>query len=400
MKGIRILEVAEHTFVPVASAVLADWGAEVVKIEHIERGDAMRGLASTGVMSFGDGVHVLMEHSNRGKQSLALDLSKPEGVAIVYRLAKDCDVFLTNKLPAVRRRLAIDVDDIRAHNPDIVYVSGTGHGERGPDADNGGYDALSYWYRSGSAMGGMALDAETVPVQPAPAYGDSLGGMTIAGGIMGALLHRERTGEATTVDVSLMSTGLWAMAGAIALSLQTGEAWRPPKDGARTNPLTGLYRTSDGRFISLNCLQAFRYWPDACRVIGRPELAADERFSSHPSLAANAAVARQMLIDVFAGSTLSEWRSRLADFSGQWGVVQDCIEVAEDPQTEANGFLGEATSVDGIPFTLVTPPVQFGGVPAAPGRAPAFNEHCEKILSSIGLDADAILDLRVKGVVA
>ena len=137
MQGVRILEVAEHTFVPAASALLADWGAEVVKIEHVERGDAMRGLASSGLAVMGTTVHVLLEHSNRGKQSIALDLGADEGRDLLYRLAATCDVFLTNKLPTVRSKLRIDVDDIRAHNPDIIYVRGTGQGERGPEASRG-----------------------------------------------------------------------------------------------------------------------------------------------------------------------------------------------------------------------------------------------------------------------
>ena len=133
MQGVRVLEVAEHTFVPAASALLAEWGAEVIKIEHVERGDAMRGLASSGTVSFGGGVHVLLEHSNRGKKSLALDLTSDDGLAVLYKIAETCDVFLTNKLPSVRTKLRIDVEEIRAHNPNIIYVRGTGQGEHGPD---------------------------------------------------------------------------------------------------------------------------------------------------------------------------------------------------------------------------------------------------------------------------
>jgi crotonobetainyl-CoA:carnitine CoA-transferase CaiB-like acyl-CoA transferase len=143
MEGVRILEVAEHTFVPAASAILADWGAEVIKIEHPERGDAMRGLASSGVMSMMGPVHVLLEHSNRGKKSIGIDVSTEKGLDLVYRLAANCDVFLTNKLPAVRKRLRIEAEDIWQHNPNIIYVAGTGAGERGPEADRGGYDFLS-----------------------------------------------------------------------------------------------------------------------------------------------------------------------------------------------------------------------------------------------------------------
>src|ERR671910_2189055 len=247
MQGVRILEVAEHTFVPAASALLADWGAEVVKVEHVERGDAMRGLASSGLAVMGTSVHVLLEHSNRGKQSIGLDLTSDEGLDVLYRLATTCDVFLTNKLPSVRTKLRIDLDDIRAHNPSIIYVRGTGQGEHGPDADKGSYDALAFWARSGVAAGAKRPEYDLVPVPPAPGFGDSIGAMTIAGGIMGALFHRERTGEATTVDVSLLGTGLWSMGAALALSLQHQVGWAPPPPHAPTgNPLSATYTTKDG----------------------------------------------------------------------------------------------------------------------------------------------------------
>jgi len=203
MQGVRVLEVAEHTFVPAASALLSDWGAEVIKIEPVERGDAMRGLASTGLAIVPNNIHVLMEHSNRGKKSLGLDLSTPEGIEILYRLAATADIFLTNKLPRVREKLKIDVDDIRAHNPNIIYVRGTGQGDRGPDRDKGSYDNLAFWLRSGVALGVKRADDPYVPGPPGPGFGDSIGAMTIAGGMMGALFHRERTGEAPIVDVDL-----------------------------------------------------------------------------------------------------------------------------------------------------------------------------------------------------
>ena len=212
MQGVRILEVAEHTFVPAASALLSDWGAEVIKIEHVERGDAMRGLASTGVVAdMGNDVHPLLEHSNRGKKSLGLDLTAPEGLAILHQLIETSDVFLTNKLPRVLKKLHIEVNEVRAHNEKIIYVRGHGQGVRGPDADKGSYDSLAFWARAGVAIGATRPEYDLVVNPPAPGFGDSIGAMTIAGGIMGALFHRERTGEATVVDVSLFGTGLWAM---------------------------------------------------------------------------------------------------------------------------------------------------------------------------------------------
>jgi crotonobetainyl-CoA:carnitine CoA-transferase CaiB-like acyl-CoA transferase len=401
VEGVRILEVAEHTFVPAASALLADWGAEIIKIEHVERGDAMRGLASTGVAVVPSDVHVLLEHSNRGKRSLALDLKSAEGLDILYKLATTSDVFLTNKLPSVREKLKIDVEDVRAHNPRIIYVRGTGQGERGPDADKGSYDSLAFWARAGVAAGAKRPEYDLVPAPPAPGFGDSIGAMTIAGGIMGALFHRERTGAATVVDVSLLGTGLWAMGQAVALSLLLDKPMAPPPVEARSpNPLARNYTTKDGRVLAFTCLQAGKYWPQLCETIGRPELANDPRFADHPSLTTNSLAATEILNDVFTSATLDEWRERLADFTGQWAVVQDTIEAAADPQTVANGYVQPCRNAEGVPFQLVAAPVQFDGDPAIPDRAPEFNEHGDAILADLGIDWDTIVDLKVRGVVA
>jgi crotonobetainyl-CoA:carnitine CoA-transferase CaiB-like acyl-CoA transferase len=401
MQGVRIIEVAEHTFVPAASALLADWGADVVKIEHVERGDAMRGLAATGVVDIPSDVHVLLEHSNRGKRSLALDLNAEEGRAILYRLVETADVFLTNKLPRVRDKLRIDPDTIRGHNPNIIYVAGTGQGERGPEADEGSYDSLAFWARAGIGVALARPEYGHVPSPPAPGFGDSIGGMTIAGGIMGALFHRERTGEATTVDVSLLSTGIWAMGQAVALSLLTGTPWTPsPLDNPRANPLARAYLTKDDRWLSFTCLQAGKYWPMLCASVGRPELAADPRFADHAALLDHSREAIAALQAVFAERSLAEWREVLKGFRGQWAVVQTTAEIADDPQVVANGYVQQCHTAAGTPFRLAAAPIQFGGEPPAPGRAPEFNEHGEQILAEIGIEWEEVVDLKVRGIVA
>lgn len=400
MKGVRILEVAEHTFVPAATALLADWGAEVIKVEPTERGDAMRGLAATGVISIGGDVHALLEHSNRGKRSVALDLKTPEGLDILYKLAATADVFLTNKLPGVRKKLKIEFDDIRAHNPNIIYVAGTGQGERGPDADKGSYDSLAFWFRPGVALGVKPADSDLIPSPPGPGFGDSIGAMTIAGGIMGALFHRERTGEATTVDVSLLATGMWAMGQAYALSLVANVPWGgPPSNAPRLNPLVRNFQTKDERFLSICCLQASRYWAELCKLVGRPEAATDPRFDGHDALMENSLDAQGLMEGAFAEHTAAEWRAMLADFTGQWCLVQDTLEGAVDPQSIANGYMQDCQTASGTPFKLVAAPVQFGGAPAPANRAPEFNEHGDTVLEEIGIDWDTIVDLKVRSVV-
>jgi len=391
MRGVRIVEVAEHAFVPGASAVLSDWGAEVVKIEPIGRGDAGRGVGTAGSPQ----IMPMYHHVNRGKKSLALDLSLPEAREIVFKLAESADVFLTNKVRRVRQKLEIDVEHIRAHNPRIIYVRGTGNGERGSQADRGSYDLLNFWHRSGASIGASSPEGH-IPFLPAPGFGDCLGAMTIAGGIMGALYHRERTGEARVVDVSLLSMGTWAMSAGIAAAAVADDWPWPPR---LRNPLSWIYQTKDGRWLALCCLQAGHYWAPVCELIGRSELVGDARFSDHASILRHHAAASALLAEAFAQRTLDEWCQRLEGFVGQWAIVQDLKQVISDPQVRANGYLQPCETASGLPFVLVAPPVQYDEQPAAPRRGPDYNEHCDELLASIGFDADAVIDLKSRGVV-
>ncbi len=402
MKGIRILEVAEHTFVPAASAVLADWGADIVKVEHAERGDAMRGLGRTGVMNLSAGVHVLNEHSNRGKRSIGIDLAHPEGLEVLYGLVRRSDVFLTNKLPGTLAKLRIDVGDLRSVNPKIIYVRGTAFGVRGPDKNRGGYDMTGFWCRAGNAASVTPAELPGVLPQPGPAWGDSMGGMTIAGGIAAALLKRERTGEPSVVDVSLLSAGMWALSATIALSVQMKRPWSTPMPGgaAPGNPLVGTYETSDGRYLSLVMLQGFHYWPDFCEHIERPDLARDPRFDGVEKLAANASEAAAILREILKTRTMAEWTRRFQTLKGQWAPVQNALEVVDDPQVRENGYMARTATKEGVPFDLVTTPVQFDEHAAPTARAPEFNEHGDEILQELGMDMERIIALRAAGAVA
>jgi crotonobetainyl-CoA:carnitine CoA-transferase CaiB-like acyl-CoA transferase len=390
MKGVRVVEVSEHAFLPAAGALLSDWGAEVIKIEPVERGDAGRGIGTTGTAD----VNLLFENANRGKRSLALDLASDEGREVLYKLVATADVFMTNKVARVREKLKIEVEHIRAHNPKIVYVRGVGQGERGPQANRGGYDLLTYWHRAGVSSSVAGPDGP--PFLPAPGFGDFTGAMFIAGGTMGALYHRERTGEAPVVDASLLATGMWAMSGAIAASAQN-PAWTWPPEPP--NPLSRTYDTSDGGRIALCCLQAGHYWPLLTRHIGRDDLADDPRFADYTSIMANHAPAIAALSEQFRKRSRDEWCALLADFSGQWTVVQQARDLVNDPQVAPNGYLQQCETAEGVPFQLVTAPLQYDGEPAPTSRAPLFNENGDDILAELGLDWDSVVDLKVKGVV-
>jgi crotonobetainyl-CoA:carnitine CoA-transferase CaiB-like acyl-CoA transferase len=351
----------------------------------------------------GGDVHVLFEHSNRGKKSIGLDLNSEEGRQILLKLAEKSDVFLTNKLGRVRRKLKIDLEDIREANPKIIYVRGSGQGEKGPDADRGAYDSLAFWARGGVAMGQADPETRVPSKPPAPGFGDSIGGSMIAGGICAALFHRERTGETTEVDVSLLSSGLWAMGQAIGLSLQSGQPWlgQPKVRTGRTNPIVRDYPTRDGKTLCLCCLQPMKYWPEIVDLLGHPELKDDPRFTENDTLLANGYEAIDILGGIFASEDLDHWRKVLENFSGQWAVAQDTLQIAEDPQVVANDYLLKSQTASGHPFTIVGPPAQFGGEPAAVGRAPEFNEHGDEILTEIlGMEYEDVIGLKVRGVVA
>jgi crotonobetainyl-CoA:carnitine CoA-transferase CaiB-like acyl-CoA transferase len=405
MKGVRILEVAQFTFVPAASAVLSDWGAEVIKVEHAVTGDAQRGLVSVlglDAVSPGSSFFPIMEGPNRGKRSIGLALDKPEVRPVLEALIKQADVFLTNYLPSVRTKLGIDLDDIRKINPDIIYVRGSGYGVRGEDADKGGYDSTAFWARAGSAAHVTPPEADQMSHMPTGAYGDSLGGMTIAGGISAALYQRATTGQTSVVDVSLLSIGAWAMQFAVNLAMITGgplpEAGSP-SHGAARNPLSGTYKTSDDRWVMLTMLQPGRFWAEFVTLIGRPDLVEDPRFDTTEKLMANAPVAGEILAEVLRTRTYKEWTELFAAMSGPWAPVQDAWEVSQDPMLRENGFISKLVDADGKERELVTSPVQFDEQPQTLTRAPQFAEHTDEILKELGFDDDQAIQLKITGAV-
>jgi len=400
MDGVRVLEVAEYTFVPSAGAVLADWGAEVIKVEHPTRGDAQRGLLRVGGEDNTAQVNFLMEHANRGKRSIGIDIKQPDGRALLYELAKDCDVFLTNFLPEARQKLEIDVEHLRAANPKIIYARGSAYGVRGPEAVKGGYDSTGFWARGGSGMGCMRPDDPDPPPPPGPAYGDSMGGMTIAGGIAGALFARERTGEPSVVDISLLSTGVWAMGcGLTAAMLAMAGKFKPGGTAAMyMNPLVGTYKASDG-FIMLTMLQGHVFWDDLCRHLERPELASDPRFSTPEAFSENAETVKQELSEMFGQRSVAEWRERLATLQGQWAPHQNLVMLQSDPQVLANGMLVDVDAGDGTTFKLVSNPVQFDETPPALRKGPEAGQHTEEILLERGVAWERIAELKKSGAI-
>lgn len=399
LAGIRVVEVAAWTFVPISGAVLSEWGADVIKVEHPVSGDPQRGLVSSGLVPGGTDVNFMFEVPNRGKRSVGLDISTDEGRELLYRLVETADVFVTNYLPDVRARLGIDVEQIRARNPNVIYVRGSAHGTRGPEAHRGGFDGASFWSRAGLAMAFKEPSAKW-PVDQRPAFGDVLGGLTIAGGIAAALVRRERTGTPSVVDVSLLGMGLWSLAPEVTSAKLYEDVELPSFDrDSIPNPLVGTYPTKDGRFVTIVLLQADRYWPDLCKHLDRPDLLDDPRFADAAARYEHRHECIQVLRDVFRTRTYDDWRDRLETLEGVWAPLQTPLEVHDDPQVVANGYLEPITASSGVAFALPANPVQFDETPPSVRGAPEHGEHTDEVLLELGLTYDEILEHKVTGAV-
>lgn len=395
LEGVRVLEVAAWTFVPAAGAILADLGAEVIKVEP-PTGDPQRALKNMLNLDK-NGPNPFNEVPNRGKRSITLDLSKPEGREVLLKVAANCDVFLTSYLPEVRKKLKLDVDDVRAVNPQIIYARGSGWGSKGPMKDTGGYDLAAGWATSGFAKRMLDSIADDAPPSQPPAFFDLQGGNTLAGAISTALFKRERSGETSIVDVSLMNVGMWAMSPDL-----VGAPWQDspmlPNRDTPGNPLTNWYRTADDRWLYLVLLQADRFWAELCNVMQRPDLIDDERFKDMTQRFVNNTECVRTLDEIFASATLDEWKQRFQGFSGVWAPVLDVKEVHDHPQVGPNGYLPRLTDNDGIEFGVVATPMSFDDVPTEPqGAAPELGQHTEVILMDAGMDWDEITAVRDAG---
>ena len=395
LEGIRVVEVGVWVAGPAAAGVLADWGAEVIKIEP-PTGDPMRrafqALAGIDLPSSPP-----FNQDNRGKKSVVLDLRSDEGSRLARRLIGEADVFLTNLRHRALLRLGLDYASLSADQPRLIYTHVTGYGQEGPDRDRAGYDIGSFWARSGIAR--LLAPADADPVGSRGGFGDHITASHALAGTLAALLHRERTGKGQLVDACLLRSGIYTIGWDISLQLELGIGLSPGKRSQSIVPTVTNYRAGDGEWVWLLGVEADRHWPRMVAALELEDLEKDPRFSDAAKRRENAEALMALLDAQFAKRPLSEWTERFDAVDLWWAPVQTPEQVVNDPQAQAAGAFVDIPSPDGNgSVRSVAAPVQFSGASTRPrSGVPELGAHTEEVLGGLGLSDEEIRSLRETG---
>jgi len=372
LAGVRVVELGVMVAGPAAGGVMADWGADVIKIES-PTGDPLRHIFKA-LGTVGDMPTPPFEMDNRGKRSVTLDVTADDQRATLLSLIADADVFLTNvRLPSLVR-LGLDPESLTERFPNLIYALLTGYGQEGADAARAGYDVGAFWARSGLAQNTVPLDA--YPSMLGGGVGDHVTAITLVSGIAAALFDRTRTGRGRLVHTSLLRAGLYANSWTLGVHLRFGrvESARHRED-SRT-PLINPYRTGDGRGLWLLGLEADRHWPNIVRAIGREDLFDDPRFATATSRKENGGEIVAMLDEVFARYTRDELTKIFDEHDVWWAPINTIADALEDPQVLLNEGLVDMTPREGdAPFRAANSPIDFGGYTVRPGAVPTLGEH-------------------------
>lgn len=423
LQGIKVLDVSQVAAVPMAARHLADFGADVIHIEHPTRGDSWRSYQEKITITGGrvpSKINSNWENYNRNKKSVTIDISREGGQKILYKLVEKTDVFLSNLRPFELKRYNLEYDILGTVNPGLIYGSFSAYGNEGPQHDAPGYDTIAYWSRSGltqmlSLPGISAFNFR-------PAQGDNIAALAFALGVVLALYARKATGIGQEVDISLFHTALYQMSYDTSEALVTkedGSDWkgRLPqelidkaeaatgslRDAVREqslNPLIQGYFTKDGREVLLAMLQSDRFWPGFCNIIERKDLEHDPRFDSVESRAKNHIALYYLLKDIFKTRNFAEWKKRLNEADIPGGPVQNVLEAIDDPQARANGFFQTMKHPVYGNIEVVANPVKLSKTPATIRMpAPEFNQHTEEVLLEAGYTWEQIGQFKQDGLV-
>lgn len=386
LAGVRVVELGVWVAGPGAGGVLAEWGADVIKVEPPD-GDPMRRLFSI-TAGHGQTQSPPFDLDNRGKRSVVLDLRDPAGRATMRRLVDTADVFLTNLRPDAVERLGLGPAVLLGELPRLVYAGITGYGRHGPDADRAGYDVGAFWARTGMAL--MSNPEGAGPASIRAGLGDHVTAMTLVAGICAALHARHATGVGQLVDTSLLRTGIWCVGWDLGIQLRFGKLAPTLPRTETMNPTMNPYQAGDGRWFWLLGLESDRHWPGICRAVGHPEWCEEEPFASSRGRRKQAALVIRSLDEVFATRSRDAWVRRFDDEGVWWAPVHAPADVVADPQAQAAGAFVHVPAGDGAgAHAAVATPVTFGGVDAAVGPVPGLGEHTAEVLQEVAAHATA-----------
>lgn len=383
LHGIRVVEFATYVAGPAACGLLADYGAEVIKVES-RRGDPMRQFfASVGR---DDTENRVFETDNRGKKSIVIDIATEEGAAEMRALLRTADVFVTNARPASLLRAGLDWDSLHAIKPDLIFAGFTGFGSEGPEADKPGFDITAFWARTGLCSLATVKGGE--PVQLRTGIGDNMAALGLLSGVLGALYHRATTGEGQRVETSLIRMGFYAGASEQAVQLQLGRLASTKSRRAAVNPINNFFQTGDGRwFVTVPRQGRDGDWPRLARAAGRADLIDDPRFEGFRSRRANQDELIDLIDAAFAAMDFDTAAAALDREDMIWGPVLSVAQATKDAQARASGCFAEVEDDSGERFEVIAGPIDFGAMPRrAFRRAPAVGEHGEEIRAGLGVN--------------
>ena len=394
LEGIRVIDWTIWQQGPVCSAILGDLGADVVKVEERVGGDPGRGMLRASGLDLGDRPNFYFEANNRNKRGITLDLKKPEGREVFYRLIEKADVFVQNFRVGVADRLGIGWDELRRRNPKLIYAAANGYGTEGPDAEKPSFDYLGL-ARSGIMF--AAGEPDMPPCAIAGGVADQMGAIMLAFGVVTALYARDRTGVGQRVDASLLSSMAFLQGLNLAARLVLGNEMPRASRTWTFNPLWNHYRCADGRWIALGMLQADRYWKKFCSTIGAQTLAEDERFLDTMQRMANAGDAIRVLAETFEKKPYDEWDRILRESGGDfvWTRVNSVNDLPDDPQMRPNDYIQDFEHPTFGPMQMIGMPFRLGETPGRVRRvAPEFGQHTEEVLLEAGYSWEDIARLR------